>query len=116
MPFVPGQPIDYSTWGAGDELHLVLAERGYQIEPGCGCLATIDLMNRGGILWSRQNIKMIEDQLFSEAKRRGVRFAGIDPPTVFIRLMARSYILLALRRYDRKRRALGPHIDPGANP
>lgn len=82
--------------GPGTELHKLLKDKGYDIEPGCSCLKTIAKMNSGGPEWCRNNIKSIVDSIAQEAHRR-----KIIAPDLVIRFFAKRLTLTAIRNYEK---------------
>jgi hypothetical protein len=87
--------------GPGTELHNFMSEKGYEIEPGCNCLAIIRQMNIGGVEWCKRSISShIIPAIVAEAHRRQVKVLGISPPEIVLQITAERWVRSAIRRYE----------------
>jgi hypothetical protein len=81
--------------GPGNELKKMLAWFA-RASDTCNCETRADTMNDWGADGCRQNLDTIVDWLMEEAELRGL------PHGKFTRIIARSLVLTAIRRFERK--------------
>ena len=91
----PATDIAHYTPGPGSELKKMLAWFA-RSSTACDCDSHAETMNEWGADGCRENIDTILDWLMEEAHKRGL------PHGRFTRVIARSLVDTAIRRYERK--------------
>jgi len=99
--------------GCGSELHRLLKEKGYDIEPDCHCVPLIKMMNVRGPEWATKNMDtMIVPMMVSEAQRRKIKVLGVDIPEMFLQLTAKKWVKSAIRRFLERKNNSGHFLRP----
>jgi hypothetical protein len=102
LTLVPRKTIDDVGEGPGIDLHWVLKDKGFEIEPGCKCLYQIEKMNKNGARWCVENIEETVSVMVKEARRRKFKILRLEPPDKMLRKWSRRYHKQAIERWLRR--------------
>lgn len=81
--------------GPGNELHLIVKNLGFEINPDCQCLATIHKMNRLGADWSiNEGMAEIISVMADEGQKRKLTYSmvGVSIPSLSDQLIPRQVL------------------------
>lgn len=100
-PLQSGSRPAASQDGPGNELHKILLEYGYDIQPGCACRGTMLRMNLWGSAGTRLNRETVIDTMYQEFRKRHPIASKLIPGGL-TRAVAAAWVDEAIRRWDEK--------------